>query len=391
VKQKKMRPTHQEDNLFPHHAAPRQAPPTMSNECNVVSVGKRRDGGTRYWCLEHKADATAKYGKPAKHCRAAHLPPITAAEILDINFDRYQGGVALWGAVPPAYDTTRLPMDRGIHVHTRVNPDDDKEMDATVRAVRLFSNALPDDGIFVSELEAIYYMVSTVFEFPMKYVICTYCGYPHLDRDYFSVHPHIRHLCAGCGRHFRDIDIGVGNPICGAREACGITGHQSVTSKKRITIRQADYPGGIQIWGSNPAFLWTSTRPEEEGIHVHTYAEAGATPTEDETYGEVTVDGITLDPMMVRIQMAQSVLPSIKDRVVPIRCSSCGTEQFSTGEAAFTPATTRDCAKCGAPCKSGSRLRNTIANPLASILRDLSATAPRLPQHHELNLLPETI
>src|SRR5258708_1652769 len=37
--------------------------------CHVVSVGKRRDGGTRYWCLLHRADATAKYGRPAKSCR----------------------------------------------------------------------------------------------------------------------------------------------------------------------------------------------------------------------------------------------------------------------------------------------------------------------------------
>lgn len=175
---KKARSTHQQDDLFQHSAAPRQASPTGSNECNVVAVGKRRDGGTRYWCLEHKADATAKYGKPASHCRAAHLPPITSADILDINLDRYQGGVAFWGAVPAVYDTTRLPMDRGIHVHTRKRADDPKEMDATVRAVRLRSGVLPTEGIVVSELDAIYYMATTVFGFPMKYVTCTYCGFP---------------------------------------------------------------------------------------------------------------------------------------------------------------------------------------------------------------------
>ena len=46
-----------------------------SPECHIVSVGKRRDGGTRYWCLQHKADATAKYGKRARTCRAAHVRP----------------------------------------------------------------------------------------------------------------------------------------------------------------------------------------------------------------------------------------------------------------------------------------------------------------------------
>ena len=53
--------------------------------CHIVSVGKRRDGGTRYWCLKHKADATAKYGKPAAACRTAHLPAIMPADILKID------------------------------------------------------------------------------------------------------------------------------------------------------------------------------------------------------------------------------------------------------------------------------------------------------------------
>jgi len=78
--------------------------------CHVVSVGKRRDGGTRYWCLKHKADATAKYGKPATACRTAHFPPIAEEDILTIDFAKYPGGVAMWGAVPPVYDTTTQPL-----------------------------------------------------------------------------------------------------------------------------------------------------------------------------------------------------------------------------------------------------------------------------------------
>ena len=78
----------------------------FASACDIRSVGKRRDGGTRYWCLAHKADATAKYGRRAKVCRAAHLPPILPEEILTLDLDQYQGGVALWGAVPPIYDTT---------------------------------------------------------------------------------------------------------------------------------------------------------------------------------------------------------------------------------------------------------------------------------------------
>src|SRR2546428_5894229 len=92
-------------------------PSVVSEGCRIVPVGKRRDGGTRYWCLTHKADATAKYGRPARVCRYSNVAPITSAETLVLDISEYGGGVALWGAVPPVYDTTRQPLDRGIHVH----------------------------------------------------------------------------------------------------------------------------------------------------------------------------------------------------------------------------------------------------------------------------------
>jgi len=362
-----------------------------SDECQVVAVGKRRDGGTRYWCLLHKADATAKYGKPGKMCRAAHIPPIRPDEVLSLNVDAYKGGVALWGAVPAVYDTTRLPMDRGIHVHARPTPTASKEMDTTFRAVRVLSDHLGEDGILISELDAIYYMVTSVFGHEMKYVICSYCGYPHLDRDWFSIHPHRRHLCAGCGKHFSDTSVAVGNPILGVRVACGIKTQDSKRSDKRLNIRQADFPGGVQIWGSNPAFLWTSDRSEEEGIHVHAYRERGSQPDLDETYGEVVIEGIQLDPLMVRVLMAQNALPSLNGRILSVSCPSCGMPHFSVGESAFTPVPYHTCSRCSKTFAAAGRLRKTIGNPLPGILAQLAEEAPRTPQRHELGLLPETL
>src|SRR5262249_39137733 len=87
-------------------------PAAAEAECRIVAVGKRRDGGTRYWCLHHKADATAKYGLPAKVCRYGHLPAISSTDIYMLDLGSFPGGVALWGAVPPVYDTTRKPLDR---------------------------------------------------------------------------------------------------------------------------------------------------------------------------------------------------------------------------------------------------------------------------------------
>ncbi|MCI0464526.1 MAG: hypothetical protein L0Z62_46945 [Gemmataceae bacterium] len=357
----------------------------------MVAVGKRRDGGTRYWCLRHKADATAKHGRPAQACRAAHIAPPRPEEILELDLDKYKGGVSLWGAVPAVYDTTRLPMDRGIHVHARLRPKDKKEMDFTYRAVRLVGGRLPKEGVLVSELDAIYFMVSSLFGFQMRYVTCTHCGWPHLDKDWFSVHPHRRHLCAGCGLHFSDTQSGVGNPIIGVRDAIGVGKQETTPSKLTLDIKQADYPNGLQIWGSNAAFLWTSACAEEEGIHVHAYGEDPKEPAVDETFGRVILDGIELDPTMVRVLMAQSALPSLKGRVRSMDCPSCGEPQFSDGEGAFTPAETHRCARCSKEFPGRSRFRKTVLNPLPRILERLAKKAPRAPQKHSLDLLPETL
>jgi len=141
--------------------------------CEVVPIEKRRDGGTRYWCRTHRSDATAKGGTPERRCRAADTIPIRPEDIHTLDLDKYLGGVALWGAVPAVYDTTRLEMDRGIHAHARPTLESKKEIDLTFRAVRLVGKRLPTEGVLVTETDAIYYMVSSIFGFPMLFVTCT--------------------------------------------------------------------------------------------------------------------------------------------------------------------------------------------------------------------------
>lgn len=372
-------------------AAPPSAIPEVEG-CHIISIGKRRDGGTRYWCLKHKADATAKYGKPAPACRTAHLAPVMPEDILTIDLSTYPGGVALWGAVPPVYDTTNKPLDRGIHVHARVTRDGKKELDGTFRAVRIINEQSPSDELYVDELDAIYYMATSVFGYTMRHVRCTYCRHPHLDKDWFSVHPHVRHLCAGCGKHFRDTQTGIGNPICRVREACRIQTRAPRLSKRTLDIQQRDYSGGIQIWGSNPAFLWTGKADEEEGIHVHAYSRLGAKwPDLDDTYGKVIIDGIALDPVMVRLLMVQMVLPSLKNRVVAVSCPRCNEGILSRGDLAFTPVSVHRCGQCSGDVRAAGRMRNTVANPLPAALERLATFADRPPRTHDLGLLPETI
>lgn len=392
------------DNMTSQHQTPKQLmlfgpsiPSTLdvagpNVPCDVVAIEKRRDGGTRYWCRAHRADATAKGGTMAVRCRRADTVPIRADETLTLDLDKYLGGVALWGAVPAVYDTTRRKMDRGIHVHTRLTLECPKDTDWTYRAVRLVGRGLPEKGVVVSEIDAIYYMISSIFGFPMIFVTCTHCGWPHLDKDWFSVHPHRRHLCAGCGKHFYDRVIGIGNPIIGVRDALGVGEHKIVLAEKTLDITQSEYPGGIQIWGSNPAFLWTQPNPEKEGIHVHAFRMDGqAEPTLDDTFREVTIDGIRLDPVAVRMLMAQNVMPSLESRVRSMNCTNCGHSQFDLKEAAYVPLPRHTCSECGRQFPTPGRLRNVVANPLPSILVELSKLAPRTPQEHRLDLLPETL
>ena len=363
-------------------------------KCKITVIGKRRDGGTRYWCLEHKADATAKYGKRARKCRYAHLPSISPEEVLHLHITNYQGGIALWGAVPPVYDTTRLPIDRGIHVHARRVVDGNKEIDSTARAVRVLGeeDGIPQEGLVVSELDAIYYMVTSIFGYAMKYIECTLCRYPHLDKDWFSVHAHRRHLCAGCGQYFRDADTAIGNPIIKIRETLGIKARSvAKRASKSIRIRQADYPGGIQIWGSNPAILWTGPQKEAEGIHAHALDKDEGERVIDDTFSSVTIDDIKLDPTTIRLLMAQNTLSHVVGRVIDIRCVECDQVHLDSGDLAFSPHEGHVCRSCGLEFRIKGRIRQTIGNPTVGILARLAETAPRELQNHKAYLVPETL
>jgi NAD-dependent SIR2 family protein deacetylase len=94
---------------------------------------------------------------------------------------------------------------------------------------------------------------------------------------------------------------------------------------------------------------------------------------------------------MVRVLMAQKALPSLKDRIVTLRCTECGHIQFDTGEAAHTPQTARPCSKCSTEIRAQETMRNMVSNPLVAIFEKLEAEAPRPAQKQQLNLEPETL
>lgn len=362
--------------------------------CQIVNVGKRRDGGSRFWCIAHHANATAKYGVAALECVAAHDPPVLPEEKLDLDLKDYPGGVALWGSVPAVYDTTTLPADQGIHVHARQALNGHKDIDKTFRQLRIpfERDLLSGQWYSVDEIDAINYMVSGVFGFDTISVTCSNCGFPHLDRDWFAVHKHRKHQCHGCGRQFSDTIIGVGNPLSELRRVIELRPRRQIKAPRKIKLRQADYPGGIQIWGSNPAIVWTSDNPEETGIHVHALSEEHQhLPEIDDTYAQVIIDGIELDPEHVRHYMAQTAMPHLEGRVMSLACPGCGHDHFDQGELAFTPHIEHCCEECGAVFQSPSQLKKTISNPFVSARQQLAAKTTRTLRYDPLGFRPETI
>jgi len=359
------------------------------NPCEIFAVGKNRQGNVRYWCREHQAPAYRGAIRLDK-CIASNTPVLSEQEILRITPLEFAGGVAFWGAVPPIYDTTKYPIDLGIHVHARSETDGHKVIDKTYKRV-IFENT---DGSqhAIEALSAVYYMVSLVFKKVMRVVSCNHCRALHLDKDWFSIHTHKKHLCAACGREFYDTSKGIGNPLMAIKQLCGDDDIFRTTvpaKKKKLDIKQSDYLGGIRIWGSNQAILWTATKSEEHGIHVHCYSETG-TILIDDTFQSVTVDGIELDPEAVRLWMAQTALPHLsEDNFSSLTCPECKKPHCDSDELAYTPHQLHHCEHCKAEFITPGRKKLVISNPMLQIIQQLSLSATRAPQIHSSFLRPE--
>jgi len=185
-----------------------------------------------------------------------------------------------------------------------------------------------------------------------------------------------------------DRQPGIGNPIANLIQR---RVESPIKAKKKLNLKQVNYPGGIQIWASNSAFICTKLSAEEKGIHVHAYGASSKSPKIDDTFSSVTIDGIKLDPEMVRILMAQSVLPHLEKRVMSLNCPKCRLAHFDGGVNAFTPVLEHKCDNCGYIIKSRGRVRKVVSNSLLATLEVLAKNAVRPPKKHQLDLLPETL
>jgi len=136
----------------------------------------------------------------------------------------------------------------------------------------------------------------------MDCIDCSHCGYPHLDLDSFAIKPHRKHFCGNCGRDstWSKTEI-VSTPLQPLRD------HFAATLKYEVSNRSInlDKLHGCEfaIWASTPAVVWTAQQPQELGIHI--YVHDGKSRILDDTFGEVTWQGQTLDRLQLVEMMAK--------------------------------------------------------------------------------------
>ena len=344
-------------------------------DCLIEAVGKQRNGKPRYWCIAHGAPATGRYGSRLNECESAYRDKIDGPSFL-LEADRYRGGVALWGSVEPVYDTTGREPERGVHVHAREHPGADKVIDGTFDSVilRLRKETLFEEPkAFITSETAVAYYIGRLMDRDIGCLFCVYCGEAHLDAGWFAVKPHHRHLCHGCGRIFSVPERGISNPIMAMRGALGDSESNRLIerSSKTLDMKQSDFPGGLQIWASNPALLWTAPKPEEEGIHVHAFDGVDPEPVVNDTFDKVTIDDVELNEGRLRFFMAQRSLAYLSQKIVVLSCPACGEAHCDVGEEALIPHKTHVCHHCDAPFETPGRRKKVVSNPFLETISEL--------------------
>ena len=346
------------------------------SECTIQQIGKFRNGSPRYWCTIHKSIAKRTGTGELLTCQKAHIPDIEEHEKVYLDPEEWKGGVGLWGSLNSIYSTAKTTMDEeGIHVHARSEVEGKKDIDGTYKEVfvKAPSTDLFNSAKYIkldSEI-ATGYTASMVTGKKMKCIECSHCGEPHIDSDYFAVTYHRKHLCTYCGKQFWDEVESISNPIVEVKKIFGERFlKQSIELvDRKLRINQAEYPGGIEIWGSNPAIIWTRGKKEEAGIHVHVYKDNNSGERiYDDTFGSVIIDGIELNDVQVRYLMVQNSLSHLNGKVKAIQCDNCGGNHFDTQDSAIRPHKHHLCEYCSTEFETSMLY---VSNPLVKIVENL--------------------
>jgi hypothetical protein len=273
--------------------------------CDFVTAGKFRHGAPRWWCRTHqthwgtKADEVAYANCGEMRCafHEQQLNYVVNPPVINLN---EADEVGIWCSMPAAIATADIPNRAPkIHVHVRPKANGPKSVDRDFQAVSLRYSGT--DGLFAAEeITRVNVTPPAAFEFvvalergvAMDCVNCSHCGYPHLDLGEFARKAHRKHFCGNCGRDstWSKEEI-ISTPLQPLHD------RYAKTLKYETPDRHLDLdkmPGHTYaIWASTPAVVWTASRPQEFGIHVHVYH--GGRRVIDDTFGEVRLGGKNLD------------------------------------------------------------------------------------------------
>jgi transposase-like protein len=295
------------------------------------------------------------------------------SHVLDLSPAEYPGGIAMWGALPAVYNTSIAPDEFGVHVHARLKVGGKKSLDETFDLVRVQLPDLQGEQQFftVNGDAAARYNIATILGVELTDLQCPSCHIVHSDNDFNLVHPHEHHICEACGTTWSSGAPTVSNPVMLLKKMCGDDQqYRTIIDPVGRTINQPQsrFPGGVQIWGSNPAIVWTSPKPEEGGLHFHAFKTRKIMPDVDETYGTVTLDGLFLDAEQVRYIMAQRMLEFLQGRIVALSCPHCCRPHFDRLQYSVTPHALHRCEHCDFDFNSPSETPLCVSNPVIAML-----------------------
>lgn len=288
-------------------------------DCDIVGAGKMRNGKERWWCRTHqrhwgtKADISDALKHGAIRCSNHAQPMSYVVDPYHINIGDH-AEVGIWCSMPPALthagpSTPRRPK---IHVHVRDIPGQEKVIDKDFKALSLHYNtednlfgALEISKVHLTPPSALEFVLALELEKTMGCINCKTCGYPHLDLGDFARTPHSKHLCGNCGRdNTWSSQPLTSTPLKPLHDQFS-RANQYEDVKTEIDLDE--YRGlAFQVWASTPAVLWTASRPQERGIHVHVYQSDEYLI--DDTFGTVIHEGRALERSALLNSMVGSTI-----------------------------------------------------------------------------------
>ena len=329
--------------------------------CDIQHEVKKRNGKPNWWCRTHGLEASAPDGTALPQCSGAWFDAVPEDRQTDIDLSR--GELAVWGVVPPAIQLGVVPDEPGkVHVHYRREAGGEKVIDCSFDIVRVRKGGNIE---IIEGMAAQAFAISVLAQMQIQPLECSHCGEGHIDELMFAIVPHVKHLCNACGRNFWKRPAAVSNPLGDAQVRLGLSVPPVQQVDRRLNIDSSDFDG-IAIWPSNRAIITTMSRPEEKGLHVHAWSDAG-TRIIDETHSPVILDGEVLDEQLVRILAVQRILADhlagtgYKMPVISLACAECG-HFISPAQGKIEPSTRHPCDACGV--ENRTRLRSFL-NPLA--------------------------